>query len=270
LSDLRSMFSSPLVAPSILALLAASSPRLAAGNDWSASVGAGVVNFPKYAGSSRSRTMPLGFLSFRYGRFFIGGVPGAGTPAGLGAYLIEDSHWQVGVGLDSDVAKPRRERDDRQHLHGLGDVEATIRGGAFASYTLNWFALRGGVFYDLEDSSHHEGVTASLEAVGTYKPSERLTLTAGPGLSFGNKRYTQTLFGVNAAQAQKSGYAQYMPQGGVNLINLSVGAQYEVTSRWSVGAQASLGRLQGDAARSPIVRSKDVDVYAVFVAYRIR
>jgi outer membrane protein len=207
-------------------------------------------------------------VSVRYGRFFIGGVPGGGTPAGLGAYLYEDSHFKLGATLSADIIQPRKESYDSRHLRGLGDINGTVRGGAFASYTLGWFTLHGNALYDLEDHHNHEGLLASLEATARYSPLPRLTLTAGPGVTFGNQRYMQTFFGIDALQAQRSSYAQYTPKGGVALVGFSVGAGYELTSHWSVGAHVAAERLQGDAGRSPIVENKNQNVYAMFAFYR--
>jgi outer membrane protein len=150
----------------------------------------------------------------------------------------------------------------------LGDINGTIRGGGFASYTLDWFTLRGGAYYDLEDHHNHEGLLASLEATARYSPLARLTLTAGPGVTFANQRYMQTFFGIDALQASRSGYAQYTPQGGVALVGFSLGAGYELTSHWNIGAHVAAERLQGDAGRSPIVENKNQNVYAVFAVYK--
>ena len=240
----------------------------AEGDAWSITLGAGVASLPKYPGRSAKRVEPIPMIGIRYDRFFIGGVAGGGTPAGLGAYLYEDNHWKVGLSLGGDIIKPRKESDDSRHLRGLGDINSTIRGGGFASYTLGWFTLRGSALYDLEDHHNHEGLLGSIEAIARYSPLARLTLTAGPGVTFGNQRYMQTFFGINALQSERSAYAPYTPKGGVALVGFSVGAEYELTSHWSLGARAAAERLQGDTGRSPIVENKNQNVYAMFAFYR--
>jgi len=240
----------------------------AEGSDWHVALGAGAVSLPKYPGSRARRAEPMPLISVRYKRFFIGGVPGAGTPAGLGVYLLEDNHLQLGVALSGDVIKPRQESYDSQHLRGLGDINGTFRGSVFGGYTLDWFTLRGNVSYDLQNSHNHEGMLASLEAVARYNPTPRLSLTAGPTVTFGNQTYMQTFFGIDALQSQRSGYAEFTPKGGVALIGLSVGAGYRLTSHWTVSAHVAAQRLQGDAARSVIVENKSQNVYAIFGSYR--
>jgi MipA family protein len=235
---------------------------------WDIALGGGVASLPRYPGSNLRRTEAIPLISVQYGRFFVGGVPGSGTPAGLGAYLYEDQHLRFGVALSGDVIQPRKESDDRKNLHGLGNINGTVRGGMFATYTLDWFSLRGSALYDLEDHHNHEGLLATLEAIARYSPLARLTLTAGPSVTFANQRYMQTFFGIDANQAARSGYAEYILKGGVPLAGVSVGVEYELTSHWSLGARAALERLQGDAAKSPIVESKNQNVYGLFTLYR--
>jgi len=238
------------------------------GSNWDVALGAGVVSLPKYPGSKARRAEPLPLISVRYKRFFIGGVPGGGTPAGLGAYLFEDDRLKLGVALSGDVIKPRKESDDSRHLRGLGDINGTLRGSLFASYTLDWFTLRGNVSYDLQDHHNHEGMLASLEAVARYSPTPRLSLTAGPEVTLANRTYMQTFFGIDALQSQRSGYAEFTPKAGVALIGLSVGAGYRLSSHWTLSAHVAAQRLQGDAARSVIVENKNQNVYALFSSYR--
>jgi outer membrane protein len=239
---------------------------LADENDgWDVTLGAGVATLPKYPGSDDTETHALPLISVRYGRFFIGGVPGAGTPAGLGAYLHESERWSVGVAVSGDVIKPREESDDPR-LRGLGDIDSTVRGGVFASYTLDWFTLRGSVLSDL--GGNDQGTLVSLDAEARYSPSDRLTLSAGPGLTWANADYTQTFFGVSAEQAANSGFGEYSPKSGVALVRLSFGANYRLTPHWNLGARVSAAQLNGDAGDSAIVEDKNQNTYALFVSYR--
>jgi len=90
---------------------------------------------PRYPGSRDDSTRGLPVVSIHYGRYFIGGGPGSGAPAGLGAFLLHTEHWDVGVNVGGDTRKPRRASDD-PILRGWGDIPGTVRGGMFASYRL--------------------------------------------------------------------------------------------------------------------------------------
>jgi len=232
---------------------------------WQITLGAGVVSLPEYPGSESEEIRALPLLSVRYGRFFLGGVPGNPSPAGLGAYLYEDETWSVGAVISADVLDPRQESDDPR-LRGLGDIDSTQRAGLFASYKIGWLTLRASALSDI--GSNAQGTIASFDAEATFRPIPRLVLSAGPGVRWANDEYTQTFFGIDAEQAAGSSFAQYTPGGGANLVRFSLGAQYQLTPHWGLGARASAGRLEGDAADSPIVEDKNQNNYALFVSYR--
>jgi outer membrane protein len=232
---------------------------------WQVTVGAGVVSLPEYPGSGNDEVRALPLLSARYGRFFLGGVPGAGSNAGLGAYLIENESWTVGAIVSGDVIEPRQESDDAR-LRGLGDIDSTVRAGVFASYKIGWLILRGSAQSDIADNG--QGTIASFDAEATYRPTSRLSLSAGPGVRWADDEYTQTFFGVDAEQAANSDFAQYSASGGADLLRFSLGARYELTQKWSLTARATAARLQGDAADSPIVEDKNQNTFALFVSYR--
>src|ERR1700731_1512433 len=88
---------------------------------WKFLLGGGVINGPRYPGSRYDFTRGLPLVSITYGRFFFGGVPGGGAPAGAGAYLVHTEHWAVGFDIGGAVRKPRRATDD-PILRGWGDI----------------------------------------------------------------------------------------------------------------------------------------------------
>jgi outer membrane protein len=234
---------------------------------WQVTVGAGVASLPEYPGSGNEETRALPIVNVRYGRFFLGGVPGgSGVGGGLGAFLYEDASWSFGAIVSGDFDDPRRERDDAR-LRGLGDVDGTVRAGVFASYRpLSWLSLSTSALSDV--GGNGQGIVASFDAQATYRPFPRLGLSAGPGVVWASDEYSRTFFGVDADQAARSGFARYDAGGGANLVRFSVGAQYELTRQWSLGSRITAARLQGDAADSPIVEDKNQNTYALFVTYR--
>ncbi|WP_394788535.1 MipA/OmpV family protein [Rhodoferax sp.] len=236
-----------------------------ASDSWKFSAGLGLVSQPKYPGSGDTKTSVLPMLSANYGRYFIGGVPGAGVPAGVGAYLVQDAHWRVGVGLGINLDKPRKQSDSAR-LNGLGDIDATTLGSVFASYSDSWWKVGGNVITDLGGKDQGTRVSFDLEA--KYSPMDRLMLTAGPGLTWADGKYTQTFFGVDAGQSARSGLASYTAQSGINSVSFNLGASYQLTSQWGLGARFSASSLRGDAADSPITEKKSQNTFGVFANYR--
>jgi outer membrane protein len=234
-------------------------------NSWKFLVGAGVINGARYPGSRYNFTRGLPLVSISYGRYFFGAVPGSGAPAGGGAYLLHTEHWAVGLNIGGDFRKPRRATDD-PILRGWGDIPGTVRGGIFASYTRDWFSVRGAISDDL--GGHHEGVLASLAVEAKYHATQRLTLSIGPEVTWVNDQYARTFFGIDAAQSAIAGVAPYRARSGINSVSGSAGASYLLTDHWSLGAHVSYGKLRGDAADSPVTTDKTQRMYGAFFMYR--
>jgi len=236
-----------------------------AADSWKFTLGLGVGSGPKYPGSSERKTRALPIFSANYGRYFIGGTPNAGAPVGLGAYLYQDNHWRLGAGLGGNLEKPRKESDSPS-LRGLGDIDATALGSIFASYSDKWFSVRGSVVTDV--GGKHEGTRASLGFDAKYALTDKLLLSAGPGLTWADRKYTQTFFGIDAAQSANSGLPVYTAKSGLNSIRFTVGADYRLTPNWSLGTRFTAEDLRGDAADSPITQKKAQNSFSLFAAYR--
>lgn len=231
---------------------------------WKFAVGGGVLNAPRYPGSRHDFTRGIPLVSVGYGRFFIGAIPGSGAPAGAGAYLFHNEHWAVGLDIGGDTRKARRSTDDPV-LRGWGDIPGAARAGMFARYTMDWLSVRGSIS---DAVTHHEGVLASFAVEAKYHATERLTLSIGPEVTWVNDQYAKTFFGIDAAQSEIAGVAPYRARSGINTVSGSAGAMYMLTDHWSLGAHVSYGRLQGDAADSPVTTDKTQRLYAGFVMYR--
>jgi outer membrane scaffolding protein for murein synthesis (MipA/OmpV family) len=239
-------------------------PNVPEPDAWRFVVGVGAISEPKYPGSGNRRYEPVPLLSASYGRFFFGASPDTGTPLGLGAYLYRDSHWRIGAVVSYDFLKPRRESDDA-HLQGLGDIDRTAHAGIFVNYTLGWFGARSSVLTDI--GGKHQGTIAKLDLEAKYTPTNRLTFTAGPGLTWASSQYEQTYYGVDAQQSSQSGMRQYSPGSGIASVRFSVGANYELTKHWDVRALVSASSLQGDTGDSPVVEKKSQIFYGAFASY---
>jgi outer membrane scaffolding protein for murein synthesis (MipA/OmpV family) len=90
---------------------------------------------------------------------------------------------------------------------------------------------------------------------------------APPGVA-DNNQYAMTFFGIDAAQSEIAGIAPYRARSGIEFLGGSAGASYILTDHWSLAAHVSYGRLQGDAADSPVTTDKTQRVYGACVMYR--
>ena len=228
--------------------------RRPAGN-WDVTLGLVVLNGERFPGSSKHQLhiYPLGEIVYK-DRFFFKGdsIPGA-TIRGLGAYLFKDEHLGITASIAPDFTE-RREQDDVR-LKGLGNVAITMRGALAADYSRDWWRISAGITQDLSKKKK-EGVKGGLDFTGIYHATDRITLSAGPGVTFANGENTRTLFGVTPLQSARSGYTVYTPKGGLQSARFSIGMNYRLGGGWFTGAFVSESRLLGDAAKSPFIEKK--------------
>lgn len=231
---------------------------------WRYSLGIGAFETPRYPGASASRFQPAPLVGIGYGRFFFGSVADTNVPFGLGAFLYRDEHFRLGVALSYDLVNPRKSSDD-QRLSGLPDIDRTAHATVFASYNLRWLSIVGAVSQDI--AGKHEGLTASLDLMGKYSPTSALTLSVGPGITWGSAQYNQTFFGISAVDSVRSGLATYEPGSGIASVRVTAGASYTLNRHWSVGARVAASRLPGVVGNSPVVEKKNQVTYGAFANY---
>lgn len=228
-------------------------------------VGAGIASRPSYPGSDDQRISAFPFVSLAYGRFFLGAEPGSSSGGGVGMHFYRSRGIRLGATLTADFRKPREESDDPS-LQGMGDIERTVRAGLFASTTLGWLTLRASTASDI--GGHDQGTLVRFDALGHYRATDKLTLSAGPGITWADGERAQTFFGVTAAQSAASGLPAYQAGSGVESVRFTLSARYAFDRRWAAGAFFSAGRLQGDAADSPITQSRVQNSAGLFASYR--
>jgi len=179
--------------------------------------------------------------------------------------LIADGPWRVGVGLGMAFERGRTVSDSAIAA-GLGDIGRTALGSVSASYHSGWFGARGSVVTDV--GGHQQGTRASLDLDARYTVLPNLVLSAGPGLTWADRAYTRTYFGVNAAQSAATGLAAYDPGAGINTLRFNIGAMVWLSSAWSLSGRITASRLQGDAGASPITEQRSQTSSALFANYR--
>lgn len=237
----------------------------AADDSWRFSAGIGVFSRPRYPGSGDAQTVAVPLVTANYGRYFLGGTPGAGFPFGVGLNLLQNDSWRFGVALGGELSKPRK-ASDAPILQGWGDISETALGSVFAAYSHDWLTVRGFLVSDI--GGNDQGTRIAIDVEGKYMVNERLMLSAGPGITWANGRYMQTFYGINAQQSLIAGVSPYRAGSGVNALRFSVGAQYQLDAQWGLGASVAVAWLQGDAERSPITEDKSQTTYGIFASYR--
>lgn len=229
-------------------------------------LGLGVMSGPKYPGASDTKVKALPVVGATYGRFFAGAADGdSSVPFGVGYNFIQEKNWRAGVAVGYDFYSPRKESDDSAKLHGLGDIDRTGHLTAFTRYSLrNGLSLSGSATV----SGQGQGLQVKAGADYTYVLTPKLSIKAGPSVTWANGKSNQTFYGITAEQSASSGKSQYTPSSGFSDYTLSVSGRYALSPAWSIGARAGISYLPSTVNDSPIVDEKTTTSVAVFTAYR--
>lgn len=244
---------------SVMAMVVAAAPAWADVGGWNASVGAGVVIAPVFAGSGEGkvRGLPMVDISNPDSPFFLN------TYKGLGARFAPAPRWEAGVALQY---VPGRDEGDDSHLRGLGDINDTAGIDAFASYALSEkVKLEGDIRQELGGS---EGWTARVGVAGVQPLNEKTRLTGGVGATLGSDRYMQDWYGVNVTQAARSGLPAFNASAGFRDVGVKVGVIHALNDKVSLNAGAGYAVLLGDAKDSPVSRKDYVPSLMLGATYR--
>ena len=217
------------------------------GADFVFELGVSGLVSPEYDGSDQYMVTPQPIFSVEY--LNLPGIGSFGGPEGLG-FSFGPSFGYIA----------ERNASDYHGLSGLDDVDATYEAGIKLGYEWQNAEVYGAVRYAFGGA---DGFVGNVGANLIARPTERLTLKAGPTASFASSDYMDAYFGVTPAESANTGFrlGAYDPSGGFKSVGVAATARYEIFTDWFVNADASYDRLIGDAADSPIVKAGDENQY---------
>jgi MipA family protein len=207
--------------------------------------GAVLITSRAYDGSDEQKVsvLPGIFLQASNGLFAdpLNGVGYSFQPLG-------DLQYGLRINLESG-------RSVEDNLPGFEKIKVRLNPGAYANYNVNdkltlRSALRLGVGDGADGSLVHLGGSYKVFQAGFFGVS------LNAHVKYANSSYLQSYFGVNAAQSASSGLKAYQPKAGFAAAKVSLTAATPLSREVFVFVNASVQRLLGDAANSPIVKSK--------------
>jgi outer membrane protein len=239
-----------LVGVSIGCLLAAVAP-IAPAADVSIGGGAGVA--PDYEGSDDYEFVPIPFarVAFANGMFF--------NLAGLTAKanLIPSQTWRLGPLYNY---RPSRSNVDNSRIDRLKNVSDANEIGAFGGFEINnWFVL---LDFLADIGNAHDGWLASARGGYNWTVSQSWTLSFGLSTTYASDDYMNTYFGIDAANAARSGLSVYDADEGFKDVGFDLGIICRFTDHWSGRFIGRYARLIGDADdSSPVTDQGSVDQF---------
>lgn len=200
-------------------------------------VGAGVT--PEYFGAEDTTTGVTGSLSVEELKFGPFNSSGPKTGFGFGGSLR---------------FVPERSADDYPELAGLATIDPSLELGGGLRFNQPDYELFANLRYGVIG---HESVVAEMGGDFLFRPTEQLTLSAGPRLFWGSDDYAQTYFGVSAEESAASAFDVFDASGGILSQGVQAEASYEFNDDWGVTGTIRYDQLRDDAAASPITQSED-------------
>lgn len=247
---------------------------------WNVSLGLFVSSSPEYEGGKKRVTaaLPDFNLSYRTQDF---GTFGIGSKSrGASWTIIDKEQYSFGIAFGGDAGRTDKKdgtafKPGSKRLLGLGEIKAAAEFGVFGHVvagipiSLQIMKGAGDGKPDSNDFSikGHGGTHAELGTEIPWKLNESLTLSFSSNVSWADKKYTQTYFGVTSAQAARSNFKEYNAKGGVKSVSVGVGLNYQIDRNWSANAGLSYSQLQGSAAKSPIIEKKGQPSAVLGVGY---
>jgi outer membrane protein len=232
--------------------------------DWTVDLGAFGLFSPKFFGAKDSKFSALPYVSIKYKD-----IAFASIDKGIGVNLFSANGFTAGAFVNF---RPGREvKESRRYLTGLGDIDPALAAGAFVKYDYGRFfstqiTLSKGIvsFGDSKNKINALGLLEKTEGnLGTRIDwsadarmplfDNRLHLSVGPRVSFFDKEYAESAYGITANQALASGYRPYKAKAGLAEVGVGGSARYRITENLSAMAFGSYTRIVGDAAKSPLV-----------------
>jgi outer membrane protein len=216
--------------------------------EWDITLGAAGGIAPTFEGSDHYRFRPLPLVTVKWRDTISLGE------GGLSA-AWHNKHLRIGGGLTFDPGRKDHSTggifesgDDR--LRGLGTINAALGVRGFAEYR------RGPLSVELSATKftggQNSGILGNLGLSLALPLSQRLILIPNIRATWASGNYMQTYFGVTAPQAAASIFPAFSAGAGVKDVRGGATLIYRLNSHWFVGANASVVRLMGPAARSPI------------------
>ncbi|MBU6266178.1 MAG: MipA/OmpV family protein [Sphingomonadales bacterium] len=224
-------------------------------------VAAGVASLPEFDGARRRSLTPAAGIMGR-----VGPVSFSPRPAGIAFNLLPNhgQRWVLSAGPVFRYQSDRHGKPADPVIAALGTLPATFEAGINASIAYHGLITRADalslgvdVRWDATGNGAGRIIGASL---GYYTPVSRGVLLAGSVFAdFVDGDYARFHFGITPAGSLASGLPVYIPHGGTKDVGAQGVMVIDLDGDLLAGGPSLLtgiswNRLQGPAARSPIVR----------------
>lgn len=173
----------------------------------------------------------------------------------LGANLLDHPVFRLGP---SALYRFGRDDVDDDVVDELSSISDTIELGVFAAAEFVdpkdvKRRLRFSIEVLQDVLGEHEGFVASGAVRAWHPVGQYVEMGVGLATSYGSSDYMSTFFGIDAADATRSGLSAFNPGEGFRDVRFTTVLMTSLSPQWHVGAGLLYARLVDDAADSPVV-----------------
>lgn len=216
---------------------------------WTGTAGLGPMTFSKYTGGTGLQTWFLPLVSASYND--IVNI----DPLRANVYLVGSSDKKIGAGF---AVEPRMgfHSSDGAKLAGMATRRNSLEGGPNIDWDLGVVSISVSYFTDLTSSS--KGSSSRLYFYKDLIDNKKWKLGANAGLDHMSAKVTNYYFGTTAAEVTAN-RPLYQPGSATNLV-FGVDGKCKLNQQYSMVFGLQAARLNGNAARSPIVETRQAIV----------
>lgn len=212
---------------------------------WTGTAGVGPMMFSKYTGGTGTQTWVLPLVSASFDNFL------EIDPLRATLYVAGSADKKIGFGF---AVEPRMgfHSSDGARLKGMATRRNSLEGGPTIDWDAGIVAISASYFTDLTSSSN--GTSSRLYLYKDLIDNEKWKLGANAGVDHMSAKVTNYFFGTTSSEVTAD-RPLYQPGSATNLV-FGFDGSYKINQRYSMvfGVQAT--RLNGSAARSPIVETR--------------
>ncbi len=213
--------------------------------DVEAELGAGMAVFPWFMGSDEYRVLPIPVIDLSYKKYLF-----LSTTQGLGLRAMLAPNFIVGARFLYDYGRPQH-----GHAKDMGSLPGSLDAGVFARYLILPWYINGDV-QTAVTTAGHEGTYGSLGAGYIWEINYNWELNTRGSVTLADENYMDAYFGVDAADAAKTGFAQYEPNGSIRDFSGSTVISFFGIKQWRIFSSLGASILFKEAGDSDVVQDQ--------------
>ncbi|RUO21660.1 MipA/OmpV family protein [Aliidiomarina haloalkalitolerans] len=223
------------------------------------SAGAAYVSSNQSYRGLSADSVAVPFLGYEGEQFYLRGLT-------AGWYLQRDRQQQLALTLNGELFRFRPAESTDAQMQQLDRRNLSLTLGLQHRYSSRYGVFSSHLKTDI--TGRHEGQLFNFRyGYPLNRPGQAWQVTPEIGFNYYSRSYVRYYYAVSAAEAQRSGLAEYQPSDAISpLLGLNVYRYF--TPQFSAVASYTIARNDGSIRNSPMVRGRSTRSLFLAVSYR--